>query len=411
MRRNPWSRLTVRGRVFLIAGILVVAVAMVMGQGDLVWIGTALILLPIIALLVMSGGRLRLACERAFTHGEMSIGQTLDSFLTVSKKGRGSAGMLMFEEALPRELGRRPRFSINQSGGTWRRDVHYPLHGQQRGRFQVGPLLVRHTDVFGLVKRDRQFSLTSEVMVTPRIHPLTSMSNIGGGGSSGDDRPQRLGITGQDDVLVREYQQGDDVRRVHWRSTARRGELMVRREEQAWDPSVAVLLDNRYSAHESSLEYAVSAAASIACHFVGEGFDATLFDAHRNLIPSAYASTVTRRHIISTYTDVTAASDVDLLQGLHAMSLSTSGHVLVAVLGRMSQADADALVQARRSQSQALAFVLDVDSFATEVSPQRAEHERAVGVLRSNAWRVVEVTRDTPIPDAWSDLERMGEFV
>lgn len=415
MRTNPWNRLTGRGRAFVIIGPAVAVVAMVAGVIGLLWAGLALFFLPLIALLVMTGQRLRLSCERAFTHGEMSIGQTLDSHLVISKNGRMSAGMLMFEEALPPELGRRPRFTINQTRGTWSRDVHYPLHGHQRGRFTVGPLLVRSSDIFGLVRLDRQFSLTSEVMVTPRIHPLSSMRNVAGGGSSGDNRPQKLGVTGQDDVLVREYRHGDDVRRVHWRSTARRGELMVRREEQAWDPRVSILLDNREGSHagvgrESSLEYAVSCAASIACHFVADGFDASLYDAG-GILTSAAQTQVGRRHVIATYTDVRPTEKRDLFSGIHALGSDTSGQVMVAVLGRLSRADADALVHARRSQSHGLAVVIDVDSFARTRSEFREEHEAAVGILKTNLWRVVEVTRDTPIRDAWRDLERMGEFV
>ena len=133
MRRNPWSRLTSRGRVFLITGPALVLTGMLVGVVGLVWAGLVLFLLPIVAFAFMMGSRLRLSCERAFTHGEMSIGQTLDSHLVVSKKGRMSAGILMFEEAMPPELGRRPRFTINQVRGTWSRDVHYPLHGHQRG--------------------------------------------------------------------------------------------------------------------------------------------------------------------------------------------------------------------------------------------------------------------------------------
>lgn len=414
-RNNPWNRLTTRGRVFLLTGPVLAVVGMIVGVVGLLWAGLVLFLLPLISLVVMTGQRLRLSCERAFTHGEMSIGQTLDSHLVVSKKGRMSAGILMFEEALPRALGRRPRFTVNQSRGAWSRDVHYPLHGLERGRFTVGPLLVRSSDIFGLVKLDRQFSLTSEVMVTPRIHPLGSMANIAGGGTSGDHRPQKLGVTGQDDVLVREYRHGDDVRRVHWRSTARRGELMVRREEQAWDPRVAVLVDNRFGAHagvgrEGSMEYAVSCAASIACHFVADAFDASLYDAD-GILTSSSQAVVGRRHVIATYTDLKASQSIDLFSGINAVTTSTSGQVLVAVLGRISRADADALVRLRRVQSHGLAIVIDVDSFASTVSEHRAEHEAAVGILRTNLWRVVEVTRDTPIPDAWRDLERMGEFV
>lgn len=70
---------------------------------------------------------------------------------------------------------------------------------------------------------------------------------------------------------------GDDLRRVHWKSTARTGELMVRREEQPWESRATVVLDTRAAGHRgdgptASFEWAVSAAASIAVHLRQAGY-------------------------------------------------------------------------------------------------------------------------------------------
>ena len=94
---------------------------------------------------------------------------------------------------------------------------------------------------------------------------------------SGESRSRSLASAGEDDAGTREYRQGDDLRRVHWRSTARLGQLMVRREEQPWQARCTVLLDTRSTAHGgegpgSSFEWAVSAAASVAVHLVRHGY-------------------------------------------------------------------------------------------------------------------------------------------
>ena len=80
--------------------------------------------------------------------------------------------------------------------------MEYPLVGRARGHYRTGPLMVRTTDPFGLVRLDRTFSATSEVVVTPQVHDLTGTAGGGSGGSAGEARPRRIGVSGADDVLV-----------------------------------------------------------------------------------------------------------------------------------------------------------------------------------------------------------------
>ena len=120
--------------------------------------------------------------------------------------------------------------------------------------------------------------------VTPRTVPLPPIPLGGAWTGSGDNRPRAFATGSAEDVTVREYRRGDDLRRVHWRSSARVGELMVRREEQPWQSRATLFLDNRLRAHRgqgiaSSLEAAVSAAASIAVHLSQRGFTVRLVTA------------------------------------------------------------------------------------------------------------------------------------
>ena len=120
--------------------------------------------------------------------------------------------------------------------------------------------------------------------VTPRTVPLSTIPLGGAWTGSGDNRPRAFAIGSAEDVTVREYRRGDDLRRVHWRSSARVGELMVRREEQPWQSRATLFLDNRVRSHRgqgiaSSLEAAVSVAASIAVHLTHRGFAVRLVTA------------------------------------------------------------------------------------------------------------------------------------
>lgn len=421
MKRNPWNLLTGRGKLFLIVGLAVLIASMLLGQRDVLWLGWLLLLLPIIAVLLIGSTRLQLTCERSSEHDRIEIGDQVEETLVLDKPAsRVPTGLLLFEDHLPQALGARPRFTVTKGLGAWQRRVSYPITGHQRGRFNIGPLLVRSTDAFGLVQFDRQFSATSELLVTPKVHKLGMMRNVGGGGASGETRPQRLGAVGQDDVLIREYREGDDVRRVHWRSTARRGELMVRREEQAWDPSMTLVLDNRANRHaghgpESSFEEAVSIAASLALHFQGDGYDVDVYDNRGPMIPGIVTRQITADHLLMAYTDVVEVPDQQVSSELKGALNGQNGQLIMAVMGRMTVPDAELLLRSRRNRAQAMLVVLDVDTYTAPAergsAEVRSEHDAAVELLRSHHWRISEVRRGLHAPDVWKSLERMGERV
>lgn len=421
--RNPWRLLTFRGRVFVVVGVCLGALAALLGQRDVVWLGLLLVLLPLVASLLVARTRLRLSCERSVVPSQVAIGEPLVGRLVLEKTGPIPYGILRFEDYVPRHLGVRPRFTVQTLASHWRREFTYPMDGTTRGRYTTGPLMVRSSDPFGLAQLDRQFHATSEVMVTPKIVPLEEMRNAGGGGSTGESRPQRLGVVGQDDVLVREYRQGDDVRRVHWRSTARRGELMVRREEQAFDPSVTLMLDSRSAVHggqgkESSFEWAVSAAASLSLHFLTDGYDLSLLETRGplTLVGESGAQQVTTRHnVVHKLTDISTTSEPSVRPMIEAALANQGSQLVVAVLGRLTRGEVEQLERTRHNRAAGLALVVDADSFAARSersgTGDREEHLAAVQLLREHRWRVVVADRETSVARAWSDLERMGELV
>ena len=133
---------------------------------------------------------------------------------------------------MPYTLGDRARFVIDRIEPRGAREMAYRVRADVRGRYHVGPLTVRLADPFGLVELARSFSAAA-ITVTPPIVPLPPGRLTGSWTGGGGSRARMIASAGEDDVAPREYRHGDDLRRVHWRSTARRGELMVRREEAA----------------------------------------------------------------------------------------------------------------------------------------------------------------------------------
>jgi uncharacterized protein (DUF58 family) len=137
-----------------------------------------------------------------------------------------------------------------------------------RGRYQLGPGTLRVDDPFGLSRVELAVPAAGTVLVRPRVPSLGLLfSEAGTRGDGGRRQPVRR-PSGLEPHGVREYVEGEPLRAVHWPTSARRGQLMVRELEDAPRDSVAVLLDGERSSvagppGDSSLDDAVRAAAGL----------------------------------------------------------------------------------------------------------------------------------------------------
>src|SRR5579875_1079086 len=248
--RSLLAAFTTRGASFLAAGAAVAIAGLALGERGLLSVGALLIALPVLA--AVTAGRYRLSCVRSVIPTRVPAGQPAQVSIRLENVSKFPTGLLLAEDTVPYALGTRPRYVINgiERGGL--RELSYPLRSDLRGKFSVGPLEIRVADVFGLVELGRSFASSSTLVVTPRVVPLPRAVVSGAWLGEGDGRTRTAAAAGEDDVVPRAYRDGDDLRRVHWRSTARYGELMVRREEQRWRNRVALLLDARASVHSGS---------------------------------------------------------------------------------------------------------------------------------------------------------------
>ena len=143
----------------------------------------------------------------------------------------------------------------------------YRIPTTRRGRFRVGPLAVTASDPFGLARRRWALGGLGDVTVCPRVHDIVAPSQPGGRLLAAVESVRARALaseTGEEFLTLRAYELGDDLRRVHWRSTARTGELMVRQDEAQWRARAVVVLDVRAEAHDTnSFELAVEATASV----------------------------------------------------------------------------------------------------------------------------------------------------
>lgn len=409
MFRSAWRALTSRGRLFLLIGVVVLTAALAWGQRDLARLGLLFLLLPIGAVLVLSRVRLRIDGRRELPVNRLPLGQRADVSLRLERRGISPVGLLRFEDAVPAQLGLSPRFAAQRLVGSWTRTIRFPVRGLARGRFELGPLTVQACDPFGLARSTGEVAGTTEVVVTPAVYPLPPIEGVMGAGVGGESAPQHVGRFGPDDVLVREYRAGDDVRRVHWRSTARWDQLMVRREEQALEPTATILLDNRQNRHvgtgrTGSFEWSVSAAASICDHFAAAGFRLSLLDAAGRLVRAGQANPeVTRTRTLLALTDEQTTTMTSLAAGVQTLLSDRGGDVVVAVLAGLDAGDVEELTRARRSTVQGLALVIDAGSFS-DGTVVTSGLERPIEQLRAHRWRVVRVRQGTSVEAAWRGL-------
>jgi uncharacterized protein (DUF58 family) len=286
----------------------------------------------------------------------------------------------------------------------------------------VGPLEIRIADAFGLVELGRSFSACTTFVVTPKVIPLARAVVNGSWLGDGDGRSRAMAAAGEDDVVPRAYRDGDELRRVHWRSTARYGELMVRREEQQWRNKVLLLLDTRRGAHAgsgagSSFEFAVSAAASIGVHLAREGLDGQLVtDTGAIIAPGIFEDV-----LLNSLAVIKPSRSRDLGAGVAA--IRSGGGLLVAVAGRLTAGTARQLAASRRDSGPAIAVLLAVstwgspdaeqraaaaasgaDGYGRPAGPGPAETDQAAAILRAAGWRVICLDASTPLAVAWQQL-------
>jgi uncharacterized protein (DUF58 family) len=128
----------------------------------------------------------------------------------------------------------------------------------------VGPLELRLRDPFSLATKSVEAAAAAPLVVYPRVEPIPSVPLGGPGERRAMARPAPVTTVEGDLYGLREYELGDDLRRVHWRSTARLDELMIRQDELPWLGAVTVVLDLRGHVHTAqTLETAITAAASV----------------------------------------------------------------------------------------------------------------------------------------------------
>ncbi|GAA3811404.1 DUF58 domain-containing protein [Cellulomonas soli] len=410
-------RPTARGIGLLLGGVALVVLGVALGTVDVVRMGTLAVLAvlgpaAVLAVLDPGRGRHRLAVVRTTTPNPVHVGDRADVEVLISATDPAArvrlAGLRFAEQAATDLSGGSPlRARVRRT--PHRVTVTYAVQAGRRGRWPLGPLVVTRTDPFGVARTSATLGESAEVEVWPRVVPLPAPSDVLVG------EPDRVALGARtpstDDASLREYHEGDDLRRVHWRSSARRGSLMVRSDERAGMRPVSVLLD--LPARGDDLEWTISLAASMALAMLEGGHPVRLVGGSRPLdapgIGDPYGwvhahGATARGTLLDRTIDLEAprnpeAAEVELLAATHLLESTGAGDdIVLAVLGPLDRAGRAALAHLGDSVQGWAVVRLGARSSDGQ------DAEASVLALRRAGWRACVVVGGEDVVACWLRL-------
>jgi uncharacterized protein (DUF58 family) len=420
-KRAGRARLTRRGRAFLVFAAILAIIAM-FGGNRVFLLGACLVAaLVVVARVVIRVRRLRLDATRTFHPAMVEVGGTTRVTLVITNTGRSRSPGAYWRDtlpwfpghtddrALPPMTGHRERFS----GPNNRVRVDYELEPVRRGIYEIGPLSVESGDPFGLAVGFAELTQTHTLVVTPRVVELPGAGSLRQAGDGSSTIVQRAVAGSEDDLMTREYRRGDALRRVHWRASARHGELMVRQEEPRNQPEARIVIDTRSDGYDDmslfgldpsgaepeseQFEWAVSLVASIGEHLSRTGYSVTVLEtAGRQLLQpgSGDFGDAAVNPFLESLAAVRLVRDDAHPDDQAAHRPDTALAPVFAVLSRPADATLDWVINQRRPYERGTAVLLN--------------GTRAVDRLEAAGWSVVEVAEGATVPEIWRAALRVS---
>jgi len=258
----------------LVAGsaVVLLAAGTLADYPEIVMLGMACVAALVVGALWLLA-RPKLVAVRRIVPDRVPAGVAARGVLTVTNTGRRRSPPSLVVETVAGRHVTVPLPSIAAHGVT---ETVYALPSEHRGRYVLPALKIGHTDPLRLFRLERAGGGESVLYVHPRVHRIAALP-LGGPrdveGPTSAASPQG-GVAFHS---LRDYQPGDDRRRIHWRSTARTGTLMVRHNAFPDEPRHLVVLDTseepyRDDGADDTFEEAVQVAASVCVAADRTGF-------------------------------------------------------------------------------------------------------------------------------------------
>jgi hypothetical protein len=266
--RSSSARPTARGIGLLVVGVGCAVLAYVIGRTELLYATGLLVLLPLIGFLIVRLRPLRLTVTRSFSPPVVTAGRPTVVELEVHNASGAASPAANWTDRIPwfphnAGPGVLPVMPPGGSArGTRESRLGYSLRPSLRGVYDIGPLDVSYTDPFGMAVGRLTAGASQSLYVIPMVAPLGESVSLAVSGEGSARLIQHMAIGNDDDLMTREYRTGDALRRVHWRASARHGQLMVRQEEQRSYPEARLILDTRRDGYGGAVAAATSAATA-----------------------------------------------------------------------------------------------------------------------------------------------------
>lgn len=414
-------RMSIRGVGMLALGAAFAVLGVGFATPILVYVGVGAVSAVAVSLLwvlatVNSFARSHSRVDRDVTPFPLTAGVPGHISVTIAVTRRGPGARLRqaitehvdLHEQAAAELtgGAGTKAAVERDRGTL--TLRYGLYPLVRGRWPLGPALVHCSDPFGLLSADTPVGQPQQVPVWPAVVDLSGTA----GALMGHADRVVLGARtpSPDDASLRDYRDGDDLRRVHWPSTARRGTMLVRSDERAGHRPATVILDPPRD--PLALERAITAAASVAVsvltsghpvRLVGGGLDPAVM---RHL--GERGGDAARYELLNHTVDLTspasrAAGTADLVRAARIVAEDTrQGEVTVAIVEPLDDQALQELVPIGES-GRAWAIVRTDDTI-----DEQARH--TVAKLRKAGWRVTTTRADDDLEQLWTRLLSAGDL-
>lgn len=324
-RGRDWlsEHISTPGYMALFLALIGLVIGIPLGLPEWIFPGFLALFLLLIALIFLFGGN-NYEVDMGLLDEHVVAGEPLTATVTVKNTSRRFTLPGILEIPIGEKIAQ-TEVPFLAGGAVSEQELAIPAH--KRGLIEIGPIRSVRTDPLGLLHRDVQWT----DIHTLYVHPKTAHLPMTARGFQRDleGTPSAQLVT--DDIsfhAIREYMPGDSPRNIHWKTTAKTGNLMVRQFEETRKSTVGVLLSLAEDEYldEDEFEVGVSAAASLAVRFIRDHQEIEVLVSEE--IPEEARRHFSAAHRLATYSPVACLNDFTIIDhGIDMMTLDDVARV------------------------------------------------------------------------------------